>query len=324
MNIVDPTCNYFVLRKTSQVTNNSPSRVERKNDTNPNTAFATPNYAGGKRLDNNHNLYQYHSAFTNTSHNLSTLLSSRLHLQSNFEILASKSKCSEYGSKRKHTNVNVIDKHIREKGQSTTIVEIIKRPPTILNNTTMIHDKKSSDFDLSMLISNLYSVQTHHFRSHFDKESEQDVVREDMTDKVIKENDGKHKKIYPSCFNSDNDMKKQEIQKIQRKSESTRKEKSLIKNKVNNNTFYRDSRSYTIKISKPKTFISKRDCTVSKTIVYPKIFDSKPALYYSFDTDTSSSASNDLATRVNKSKDKAKLKNVEVLYFNAGVRDFLI
>ena len=90
---------------------------------------------------------------------------------------------------------------------------------------------------------------------------------------------------------------------------------------MDNNTFDHNSRSYTILISKPKIYISERDYTIEKKIVYPKSFDSDPVLYYLFHTKTSSSENNDLAIKVNKSKDKAKLKTIEVFHFNVGVSE---
>ena len=146
-------------------------------------------------LDHNHNSCQYHSSFTNTSHDLLTSISSTLHLQSNFETLYPTRQRSEYGPKREHTNINVIYEHIREKGQSTTTVDTSKRPPNTINYTTTIHDEKSSVYDLSILTGNSDFVRTHRSRSNFNKVSEQIVVREDMTDKGIK-NDAKHKKSY--------------------------------------------------------------------------------------------------------------------------------
>ena len=63
----------------------------------------------------------------------------------------------------------------------------IKSQYNILDNTTTINDDKSYAYDLSILTSDSDKVRIHHPRSNFDKESEQAIVRKDITGKVIKD-----------------------------------------------------------------------------------------------------------------------------------------
>ena len=82
LNIIDSPNSFFVLIKTRKVTNNSHSRIVKKNDTKPNTDFATSNCAGRKILDKTHNHCQYHSHSTNTSYDLSPLINLTTHSNS--------------------------------------------------------------------------------------------------------------------------------------------------------------------------------------------------------------------------------------------------
>ena len=98
-----------------------------------------------------------------------------------------KHKRSEQGAIRDTINVNVMDERKIEIDHSTTKVGNIKSQSIVLDNTTTINDDKGYVCDLRILTSDSDTALIHHPRSNSDKESEQAVVREDITDKVIKE-----------------------------------------------------------------------------------------------------------------------------------------
>ena len=62
----------------------------------------------------------------------------------------------------------------------------IKSQYNILDNTTTINDDKGYTFALSILTSDSDSVRIYKSQSNFNKESEQAVVRGNITDNVIK------------------------------------------------------------------------------------------------------------------------------------------
>ena len=123
-NIIGPISSSFVLRKIREVTNNSPSRVVRKNDTKSNTDFATSNSGDRKILDNNHNSCQYHSSSINIGHDLLTLLRSTPH-SSNTIYNISKDNTNNY--KDKFTTVSSTQNPIpTSKIKIILIVKILK------------------------------------------------------------------------------------------------------------------------------------------------------------------------------------------------------
>ena len=80
-----------------------------------------------------------------------------------------------------------MDERKIEIDHSTTKVGNIKSQSIVLDNTTTINDDKGYVCDLRILTSDSDTALIHHPWSNSDKESEQTVVREDITDKVIKE-----------------------------------------------------------------------------------------------------------------------------------------
>ena len=66
-------------------------------------------------------------------------------------------------------------------------MDTINIQSNILHNTTTINDVKGYTCDLSIFTSDSDKVRIHNYRSNIGKQSEQAVVRENITGKVIKE-----------------------------------------------------------------------------------------------------------------------------------------
>lgn len=98
-----------------------------------------------------------------------------------------KHKRPEQGSVRETTNVNVVDERNTENDQTSAKEDTIKIQFNILDNTTSINDDKGYDCALSIFTSDSDSVRIYNSHSNFHKESQQAVVREDITSNIIKE-----------------------------------------------------------------------------------------------------------------------------------------